>query len=259
MSTVAHPHPGPVARLSALLACTLLGGLAPGAHALNLGDELSLGGSLALTSDYIYRGVSESNNHAAVQGDLHLAANGGTFAGLWASTRDRRLDPGGSYDGEIYLGHRFELTSAWNATVSARSHYFGEGRLEASDDYQEVAGTLTYLDSLTMSLSVIPNAVRYWFYRRLTRSAAWNADASGQWGIAGGLFATAGAGYYRSLGTGAGLQRATGYAYGNAGLAYEWRRWRADVGYFLVQRAAIRSSPYPVDNHHWAGTLSWRF
>jgi uncharacterized protein (TIGR02001 family) len=257
---VVPPHPHAPLRLSCpLLGCALLGVLAPCAHAMSvLGQELSAGGNLALTSDYIYRGVSESNDHAAVQADVHLAA-GGTFGGLWASTRDRSVDPGGSYDFELYLGHRFDLSNAWNLTLSARTHDFAEGRLEPSADYQEVAGTLTYLDRWSLSLTVIPNAVRYWFYRRLTRAAAWDADTSGQWAIAGGLFATAGAGYYRSLGTGPGIARATGYAYGDLGLAYEWRRWRIDAGYFLVQNAAIRSSPYPVDNRHFAGTLSWRF
>jgi hypothetical protein len=51
-----------------------------------------------------------------------------------------------------------------------------------------------------------------------------------------------------------------GYAYGNLGLAYEWRTLRLDVGYFLTEKArAQRLFPYPSANNRFAGTLSWRF
>ena len=54
-------------------------------------DNLSFGGGLALTSNYIYHGVSQSDGHGAVQGDLHLATSGGTFLGTWGSSRDSDL------------------------------------------------------------------------------------------------------------------------------------------------------------------------
>lgn len=225
---------------------------------MGLGENLSAGGNLALTSDYIYRGVSESNDQPALQADLHLDT-GGTFAGFFGSTRDHHLDPGGWYDFDIYLGHRFDLSSVWSATLSARSHYFAGGVYEPSADYQEISGRLTYLDSWSVSLSAIPNGLRYWFQRRLGRSPAWIADTSGQWLIAPRVFVTGGIGYYYSSGTGAGIQTTTGYAYGNAGLACEWRRWRLDVGYFLTQRDARKLSPYPIANQRVAGTLTWRF
>ena len=81
----------------------------------------------------------------------------------------------------------------------------------------------------------------------------------GQWLIVPGLYLTAGLGYYYSSGTGPGIDRAAGYAYGNAGLAYEWRHWRVDADYFLTQADAEKLFPYPVDDHHLAATLSWRF
>ncbi len=246
-------------RAKSVLALALLGASAPAAHAIELGHDLTAGGNLALTSNYIYRGVSESDNHGAVQGDVHLDSSGGTFAGVWGSTRERDLDPGARYDLEVYLGHRFDLSSVWNATLSLRSHYYAGGTQEASNDYQEILGTLTYLDRWSFSVTAIPNAVRYWFYRRLSRSPAWIAETSGQWLIAEGLFVTAGAGYYSSPGTGPGIQRGTGYAYGNGGLAYEWRSFRLDVDYFLAQDSAVRTSPYPIANHRLEGTLSWRF
>ena len=43
------------------------------------------------------------------------------------------------------------------------------------------------------------------------------------------------------------------------GLAFEHGPFRVDFGYFLTQEAAQRSFPYPIAEHKFAGTVSWRF
>ena len=49
------------------------------------------GGSLALTSDYFVRGISRSNDQAALQLDLHYLNASGFVAGLFAS--NTQIDP----------------------------------------------------------------------------------------------------------------------------------------------------------------------
>jgi uncharacterized protein (TIGR02001 family) len=241
-----------------LLALLALGS-APTAPAADLGSDIAVGGDLAVTSDYIYRGLSESNGHAAVQADLHADLNG-TFLGAWASTRDHTLDPYADYDVEVYLGHRFALAGSWSATLDVRSHYFvGGPQGEGSADYQQATASVSYLDRWTVSIGAIPNAVHYWFEERVGRSLAWFAETSGQWLVLGeGFFLTAGAGYYQADGTGPRIRRSGGYAYGDAGVAFECRRWRVDVGYFFAQHEARRLFPYPISDA-LAATLTWRF
>ncbi|HEX4389006.1 MAG TPA: TorF family putative porin [Steroidobacteraceae bacterium] len=242
------------------LACALCIAVAGPAGAAALTDGLTVGGSVAATTDYIYQGLSQSDGHGAIQGDLHLANAGGTFLGAWASSRDSDLQPGAPAILQLYLGHRFESSGAWSTTLSARSYYYIDASsYEPSGDYFELAARVSYLDRWSFSVTAVPNAVRYWDYIRLSRSPAYVADASCQWLLVSDLFFTAGAGYYYSTGTGPGIERATGYAYGNVGLAYEHRAWRLDVGYFLTQEAAQRSFPYPVATHKFAATLAWRF
>lgn len=232
------------------------------AFGADFSDEFSAGGNLALTTDYIYRGVSESDGHPALQADLH-ANSDGSYAGAWVSTRDRALDPGGPGELEVYFGHRFNLSSAWSATLSAHSHYFVHAT-QTSADYQEASAGLAWLDRWTVTLTAIPNAVRWYEYMRLTRSPAWVAETSGQLLLGRGLFVTGGAGYYYSsgtvpAGTASDGRPASGYAYGNVGLAFEVHQWRLEIGYFLAQNQARDLFPYPAVNQHLAGTVSWHF
>jgi len=229
-----------------------------GAGSAAQADEFSFGGSLALTSDYIYRGLSQSNGETAFQADLHLATAGGTFLGLWGSTRDADIYPWAHYDAEPYLGQRFDLSNSWSVTLEARGHFF-LAESQTSADYYEISAALNYLDCCMLSLTVIPDAVQYGYDQRLGRTTAWVPEIAGQYAIAWGLFLTGGAGYYYQTGTGSGIHAANGYGYGNAGLAFEYRRLRLEVSYFLTEAKADEVSPYPSASHNVAATLSWRF
>jgi len=237
-------------------------------------DPGPLGGSLAATSDYIYRGVSQSDGQGALQADLHLSLASGTFAGVWASSRDRTLEPGAPAEVQLYLGQRFALGSSWTASASARADTFVGGQANHMDDYEEIAVAVSWLDRCTLSLTAIPTAVRYsltqyeyqgnpaGFYQRY-RSPAWVADGSTQWLVhegvlGGGLYVTAAAGYYYSSRPDNAPVSAVGYLYGNAGLALERGGWRLDVGYFAAQSRAAQIFPYPVAKR-LAATLSWQY
>ena len=228
---------------------------------------IGVGGNVAITSDYIYRGVSESDGHGALQLDVHLATAGGCFAGVWASTRDRDLVPGAAAELQLYLGQRFALGNAWSATLAARVDSLVGNGASGLDDYQELGLSFAWLDRWTLSLSAIPSAVRYLTYNtpygydeyyRLGRGPAYLADSALQWLLARGWFATGGVGYYYASSRGAGPLTARGYAYGNAGFAWQLGRWRVDFGYFAAQRGAARLFPYPVANR-LAATVSWEF
>jgi uncharacterized protein (TIGR02001 family) len=222
---------------------------------------VSFGGDVALTSDYIYRGFSESNDKAAVQLDLHASIATGTFAGVWVSNLDRNHRPGAAVDLEEYIGQRFDLNSAWNTSVTVTNYSYQGGHQVYSYDYQQLSASVAYLDRWSLMVSAIPNAVRYWGEYQYGRYPAYDAETSGQWLLFKGFFVTGGAGYYLFTGTNAGVDvhSSLGYAYGNVGLAYEWRSWRAEVGYFLTQKKGQVLFPYPVANDRVAGTLSWHF
>jgi hypothetical protein len=248
------------------------------------------GGTAGVTSDAIYRGLSESSGRPALTLDVHLTTAHGTFAGATAlgtltTAHERTVRPGTAAELTVYLGQRLPLGSTWNVQFSATHHQFLRAARYVPAGYQELTAQLSYLDLWSVSLSSLPDAVRLPArggssgpvtdaddhtsncYRQ-GHYTAWAAATQLQWLLTGQLSLTAGAGYYRVPGgTGPYAGCATpaappvrGYAYGSPGLAYQWSHGRIDVGYFLTDsRAAARISPFPAANRQVAATLSWRF
>jgi uncharacterized protein (TIGR02001 family) len=214
----------------------------------------SVGGDVTYTSDYIFRGISESDGRGAAQVDLHATTNGGTFIGVFASTLGEINDRGWDYEVETYLGHRFDLSPSWSATVSAVNYAYIRGDVPFSNDYQELSIAVSYLDQWTLSVAAAPNAVRYVARYRLGRYAAYVTDASGQLPLVGRFFATGGVGYYSLEGP-----DGTGYAYGNIGVAFEYKALRIDAGFYVTQARAQELFPYGQASNRVAGTISWHF
>ena len=78
-------------------------------------EAITFNGDLTYTSDYIYRGISQTGGRSAGQIDLHVATGDGTFAGVFASTVTRLWHKeyttlGWDYELEEYVGHRFDIS-----------------------------------------------------------------------------------------------------------------------------------------------------
>jgi uncharacterized protein (TIGR02001 family) len=63
-------------------------------------------GNLSLTSDYVFRGVSQSEGQLAVQGGFDVAHKSGLSAGVWASSVSSAK---GSLEVDLYANYGFKL------------------------------------------------------------------------------------------------------------------------------------------------------
>jgi len=219
-------------------------------------DAITFDGDLTYTSDYIYRGISETGGRPAGQIDLHVATADGTFVGVFASTIDRLWHHGyetlgWDYELEEYVGHRFDLSQSWSTTLTAVNYQYEHGNAPINNDYQEASLAVSYLDSWTLTAAYIPNAPRYFYGNRLGRYAAYTSDLATQLPLVGRLFLTAGVGYYYT--------DSTDYWYGNTGLAFEFKRLRLDAGYYVSQDRARILFPYGRAGSRFAGSISWHF
>jgi uncharacterized protein (TIGR02001 family) len=216
---------------------------------------LSVDGDLTYTTDYIFRGISETGDHGAAQVDVHATTADGTFLGAFASTLGRVMYHHWDEELETYLGHRFDLSPSWSTSVTVVNYSYLGGDLPHSNDYQELSVAASYLDRWTLSVTGSPDAVRYNGGYRLGRYPAYAVDASAQLPLVGRLLFTAGLGYY-SVGDGS---DELGYVYGNSGLAFEYKSLRVEAGYYVTQEKAQVQYPYGRARDRVAGTISWHF
>ncbi|MGA7298097.1 MAG: TorF family putative porin [Rhodanobacteraceae bacterium] len=105
----------------------------------------SLTGSAALTSDYVFRGISQTNGHPALQGGVQYQAENGWYVASWASTLDPYPANGAKAELDLSAGWQGALTQelTLNATLT---RYTYPGAHRASTDYNELLGTLTWRD-----------------------------------------------------------------------------------------------------------------
>lgn len=77
-----------------------------------------------MSSNYIWRGVTQTNDSAAISAALERHVQHGGYLGVWASNINYEDRP--SYEVNLYLGQKFELSQA-NLDLSIRHYYFPSG------------------------------------------------------------------------------------------------------------------------------------
>jgi uncharacterized protein (TIGR02001 family) len=216
----------------------------------------SIGGSLDLTSDYIFHGVSESYGDPALQGDIHYRSDTGAgsaenFIGLWGSTISRDAT-GGQYELNAYLGRTFLISSDSSATLTYVHYAYPDDHQTPRYDYDELAVGWALQDRLFATLAWTPDTARYTErgFGRCCRKLSYDLGVHQNLGHA--LTATAALGYDELNGT-------TGYAYWNAGVAYAIGSWQFDLSYFAMQPRAAARFGSVIAGDRLVGTLVWRF
>lgn len=107
-----------------------------------------LEGNIGITNNYVWRGITQTQDQAAVSGGLDYTAESGFYAGAWASNVD--FGPGAEgYELDLYLGYGGEFDGGISYDVGFI--YYAYPSLDDSD-FSEVYGSLGYA-GFTVGLS----------------------------------------------------------------------------------------------------------
>lgn len=137
-------------------------GMALAATALGLSAaHAGASGSVALTSDYVFRGVSQTNGDPAVQAGIEFAHDSGAYAGAWGSNVSWLSDLGGfgipvsnSLELDVYAGYRGTLGERVAFDVGVLQYLYpgdypsGFNRPDTTELYAGV--TVTVTDAVTL-------------------------------------------------------------------------------------------------------------
>ena len=119
---------------------------------------LSVTGTAALTSDYRFRGVTQTFNDPAVQAGFVLSHASGAYAGVWGSN----VDFGGTAHIELdpYIGYATTLDSFANKPLLDVGLWYYAYPSESDLNWLELYGKLTFKDVLVQGASLL-TAVNY--------------------------------------------------------------------------------------------------
>ena len=136
---------------------------------------LSVTGTAALTSDYRFRGVTQTFNDPAVQAGFVLSHESGAYAGVWGSN----VDFGGTAHIELdpYIGYATTLDSFANKPVLDVGLWYYAYPSESDLNWLELYGKLTFKDVLVQGASLL-TAVNYTNDYAGKDEDSWNVNAT---------------------------------------------------------------------------------
>jgi uncharacterized protein (TIGR02001 family) len=215
--------------------------------------EVDWNGSLALTSDYVQQGLSQTRGEPALQAGLRAQLDEHWAVGAWTSSIDRYPGPGANLEIDVYATHAWRLTPEWVATMTA-THYFYPNDAPVRYDYDEVSASLGYRSMVYATVAWSPNYVEKSYRGVASDRSTVSYELSANQPLLGGWSGNIGAGY-RDLSD----LFDEAYWYGHAGLMYSAQRLAVHLTYTYVDQTARDLFGHERAAITWSGTLIWRF
>lgn len=144
-----------------------------------------ISGNVALTSDYVFRGVSQTDNQMAIQGGLDYAHESGFYVGTWASNVSPDFFNGTGHDPQIeldmYAGYSGTLANGIGYDLGYIRYQY-PGFDTANTDELYISGSMSgFTVSLNYSdeLAFLPSTESAWYL-----AAGYEMDLPQDFGLA---------------------------------------------------------------------------
>lgn len=108
-----------------------------------------LSANVGATNNYLWRGVSQSSNAAAISGGIDYAHASGAYLGTWVSNAD--WADGMSYELDLYGGYAAELDNGIGYDVGFIYYAYDKA---ADSDFSEVYASISY-DAFSFSYATL--------------------------------------------------------------------------------------------------------
>ncbi|HEX7991251.1 MAG TPA: TorF family putative porin [Stenotrophomonas sp.] len=118
---------------------------------------LDTSGSAALTSDYVWRGSTQSQGDAAVQAGFRVTGAGGFYASAWGSNVEFAPETHASSELDFVVGWNGKLADDWALDANLLHYRYPATTVDLN--WTELNTTLTWKDNYWLSLGWSPQAL----------------------------------------------------------------------------------------------------
>ncbi len=203
---------------------------------------------LTLTTDYVFRGRSQSREDPAIQGGVQYRADNGFFAGVWASSVDFasnriRSEPR-DLELDIYLGYGLDLGAQWAGTVQLTRYTYPGDDPAFEYNYDELTLAVQFRDRVGLAANVSND-----LFDLGERAVAW--EISGRQPLSDRIDGVAGYGHFD-------LDSVVGssYDYWNLGASLSIRQFVIEVAYIASSTEAEAIFGREATGRRWVASLS---
>jgi uncharacterized protein (TIGR02001 family) len=211
------------------------------------------GGSLAATSDYVFRGYSRSDGEAAVQAGLYGRHAERWFASAWVSSLHAAPEGPGRIELNLQAGRSWDLSDDWGATVGLVRYLYPDAPAQSRFDWTEAAASLAFADRLVLTYAVAPQAP-YVHYGTVERWRTTALEASGRLPVSAAWSLLAAAGRYGSA-----APYGETYKAWNVGVAAQWGTFEVTWAHFRTDAAGRRVLGPAAADGRWVLSAVWRY
>jgi uncharacterized protein (TIGR02001 family) len=155
------------------------------------GLAADLGGYVSLTSDYVKRGVTQSDGDPALQLGVEMAFENGFFLGAWGSTVDISRGPAVQRDLEVnyYAGYDLDVSESWRLFARMVAYAYPGQTGGFNYDYEEYSVGGSFNDRIWLEVAWSPDLYD-------TNRSTTNVDLYAEWPVSSVWSIGGGAGYY---------------------------------------------------------------
>ncbi|WP_333606452.1 TorF family putative porin [Arsukibacterium sp.] len=104
---------------------------------------VELSGDITFTSDYVFRGISQTEEAPAIQGGLTLSNESGFYVSVWGSSVD--FGGQGTLELDVLLGWSGDIAEGWSADVGIMRYGYPNTEF-AGSNFWELYGSVSYAD-----------------------------------------------------------------------------------------------------------------
>ena len=116
--------------------------------------QAQITGNLGLTSDYRFRGVSQTQNAPAVQGGIDYNHVSGLYIGNWNSSVSSQLYTNGAgVESDVYAGFRKQVFGNFVVDVGSYNYFYPRAGTNGSFDTNEIFAGIGYKELITVKYS----------------------------------------------------------------------------------------------------------
>jgi uncharacterized protein (TIGR02001 family) len=138
-------------------------------------QAVEVSGDITFVSDYAFRGISQTEEAAAIQGGINFTAESGFYVSIWGSSVD--FGGEGTLELDVLFGWSGDIAEGWSADVGIMRYGYPNTEF-AGSNFWELYGSVSFSDvtlGLAYSDDYYANSGKY-FYIYAGYSLAINDD-----------------------------------------------------------------------------------